>query len=393
MSSGGPTPDQIRQVKLNLARMQKFNDFVSGTITNKVLHAYLLLSENDDNDPGLTVGLNIFEGLFWAIGSEFGQIGNFAASFLSGMVSWWASETPPSLKTTFASMLSRLQNTQLAVDTQLADYHSDVPKYWDTQFTFNGQTATLSDFAAVTFPPETDPVFEAMAAAAELALDQQIWATVMRANYVITFWETSGNNVTPGKRDDPPVHFDEEFIAAHPAYYNSWTWHNSSGCGDFNGWIINEYNIGTGYSAISDGSMGDDACHYLFIDSADNVVINPKGLFHRATVFNDLGIRQVTHRFIGGEAAPTLSKKYLRAMKEGKTLGILVQREGREAVERRVIERAQSDPVFAADLARRPREALEKFLGVAIPEVLSLTVVVETSRTFGLVVPMPKPPA
>jgi hypothetical protein len=93
----------------------------------------------------------------------------------------------------------------------------------------------------------------------------------------------------------------------------------------------------------------------------------------------------------GGAVAPKLSKKYLRAIREGKSLGLLIRREGRKAVERPVIERAHHDPVFANDLAFRPRETLEKFLEVAIPEVVSLGVVVDTPRTFGMVVPMPTP--
>jgi hypothetical protein len=78
---------------------------------------------------------------------------------------------------------------------------------------------------------------------------------------------------------------------------------------------------------------------------------------------------------------------YLRAMKEGKTLGLLLQREGREQVASRIIEKAQGDSVFAVELTFRPRQTLEMFLDVKIPEVVSLSVVVEDSGTFGLVVP------
>jgi hypothetical protein len=74
-------------------------------------------------------------------------------------------------------------------------------------------------------------------------------------------------------------------------------------------------------------------------------------------------------------------------MKEGKTLGLLLQREGREQVASRIIEKAQGDSVFAVELTFRPRQTLEMFLDVKIPEVVSLSVVVEDSGTFGLVVP------
>jgi hypothetical protein len=142
----------IAQVQANPTNMQALNDYIYNQGNSRVTNAYLLLSEQDSSDPGLTVGLNILEGVFWAVGSELGPIGNFLASFLSGMVSWWASNTPPSLNTTFASLLIRLQQTSLAVDTQLATYYQNVAANWDVQFTYNGQTQTLANLANITVP-------------------------------------------------------------------------------------------------------------------------------------------------------------------------------------------------------------------------------------------------
>ena len=392
MSNGGPTPAQIQQVQQNLQNMQSFNDYVYNQGQSKVLNAYLLLSEQDNSDPGLTIGLNILEGAFWAVGSEFGPVGNFVASFMSGMVSWWATNTPPNLNTTFASLLTRFQATSLAVDQQLAQYYQDVAGNWQTQFTYNGVTTTLADLSTVTFPAENNPQFETMAKASLFALDQQIWTTVMRADFVITLWLLSSGPLilTGWGQNNPPVGWDEMFIARNPAYYNTWSWHNSSGCGDTSGWQITQYNIGTG-AGLTDGSMAADACAYLFIDSADGVTINANGLFPRATVFNNLGIQTTPQPVAaggGGAVAEKLSLSYLRAMKSGQTLGLLIQREGREAVQQRVIEKAQNDSVFATDLAFRPRQTLEEFLGVKIPETVSVSVIVETPNTFALVVPM-----
>lgn len=374
--------------------MQAFNDYVYDRGQSKVLNAYLLLSEQDSSDPGLTIGLNILEGAFWAIGGALGPIGNFTASFLSGMVSWWATNTPPSLNTTFASLLTRLQATSLAVDQQLANYYQNVAANWNTQFTYNGQTTTLSDFAKVTFPAESNPQFETLAATAHFALDQMVWKSVMVANFVITHWKP--NDVMPGSENEPPVSWDEMFIGKNPAYYNTWSWHNSSGCGDSGGWKTLEYNIGTGATLGTDGSMSNDACAYLFIDSADGVVINPNGLYPRATVFTGLNIRQTEFTVATGSAGPvatSLSKDYLRAMKAGNTLGKLVEKEGRDSIQQRVIEKAQTDPVFARDVAMRTRQTLEDFLGVKIPEAVSVSVVVETPRTFAIVVPQKTQPS
>lgn len=386
-----PTPAQVQQVQTNLTNMQAFNDYVYNQGQSKVLNAYLRLSEQDNSDPGLAIGLNILEGAFWAVGSLGGPAGNFAASFLSGMLSWWATDSPPSLNTTFASMEVRLQQTSLALDQQLATYYQDVPGHWDTQFTYNGSTSTLSDFATVSFPAETDPSFETMAATSLVALDQSVWQSVLKSNYVVTYWEPDTTFTDNARQDSPPVGWDESFIAANPAYYNTWNWHHGSGCGDQSGWQVQQYNIGTGAGVFTDGSMSHAACDYLFIDSADGVVINQDGLYDRKTVFTGLGIKTATQIVPsgggGGPVGESLSTGYLRAMVEGRTLGKLVEREGRAAVERRVIEKAQNDPVFAQELRYRPRQTLEKFLDVRIPEPLSISVIIENGRTFGIVVP------
>ena len=129
MANGSPTPPQVAKVQANLVSMQKFNDFVYDTAAvNKVTNAYLLLSEQDNSDPGVTIGLNLLESAFRAIGSFAGPAGTFAASFLSGLLSWWATpaNTPPSLNTTFSGLLTRLENTKIAVDATLADDHQNV---------------------------------------------------------------------------------------------------------------------------------------------------------------------------------------------------------------------------------------------------------------------------
>jgi len=62
--SSTPTPAQIATVQANLKNMQALNDFIYNNGQSRVLNAYLLLSQQDSSDPGLTVGLNILEGAF-----------------------------------------------------------------------------------------------------------------------------------------------------------------------------------------------------------------------------------------------------------------------------------------------------------------------------------------
>ena len=395
MSSPTPTQEQIQTVQTNLTNMQALNDYIYTHGLAKIQNAYLLLSEPDNNDPGLTVDLNILEGAFWAVGSLGGMIGNFAASFLSGMVSYWATSTPPDLNGQFASYVTRFEQTTLDVDTQLATYYQNVAAHWNDQFTYNGKTTTLADLSTASFPAETDPTFEQMAGVALFALDQTLWKQMLVNNYVITLWElSSGPTIMPGKEDDPTISWAQDYYKSYPAYYETWSWHKSSGCGDQTGWETTEYNIGTGASFFHDGSLNSDACQYLFIDSTPGTTINANGLFTRETVFTGLGLKQKTYLVAtggGGATAEQLSVGYLRAMKQGQTIGQLIEREGRETVEGRLIHQAHQDSVFAHNLTYRPRQTLEEFLGVKIPDVVSVSVIVETPRTFGIVVPMAAP--
>ena len=370
--------------------MQKLNDYVYNHGLAPFSNAYALLTEKDSTDPGLAIGLNLLESAFRGIGAIGGPPGAFISSFLNGLLSWWESSAtaPPTLNGTFGQLVMRFEATSVAVDSQLATYYKDVAANWDVQFTYNGHTETFSNLANITVPVETDPAFEILAKAGVIGVDQQLWTLLLQAKYQITYWDVGGpGGLLPGTKDQPPIDFEKGFIAAYPAYRHTWTWHDSDGCGDHDGWYIKEYNLGSGASLFSDGSLNGDACRYLFIDSCDGVVINAQGLFSRKTVFEWVGITQVDHR-IPRKAADKLSVPYLRAMKQGKTLGLLIQCEGREQVEKRIVEKAQSDPVFAWNLTRRTRETLEKFLDVKIPDVVAVEVIVEYPRSFALVIPM-----
>lgn len=375
-----PNPQQIALVKENLKHMQKLNDYIYTNGLARLASAYLLLSQTDNGDPGLNYAVNVLEGAFWAIGSEGGPIGNFAASFMSGMVSSWTSNAPKSLSGQFATYYLRFQATGLAVDSQLATYHQNVEINWNTPFTYNGQTTTLSDLAAGKFPNEDDPTFETMAATGVQGVDQGVWKQMLVANDVVTQWSPS---ILPNsQQSSPPQQWAWDFIQQNPSWYVTWEWHNSSGCGDSTGWLINQYSLGPGGSDV----LSAEACQHLFTD------LNPEGLYDRATVFTNLGIRQTIGSSGagggGGTVANRLSMSYLRAMKQGKTLGMLIDREGRKAVESRIIQKAHEDSIFANRLAFNPREALEEFLDVKIPDTVTVNVIVENGRNFGLVIPM-----
>jgi hypothetical protein len=266
-----------------------------------------------------------------------------------------------------------------------------LPQYWNTSFTFNGQTATLSDLATLSVPSESDPQFNVLAGAAIVGLDQQVWTYVLQQSYVVTQWIISLTTpyIVNGTENTPPVQYVESFIAQNPASYFTWVWQQGKGCGGMTGWLMTYYSIGP---AGSNGTIPNAACTYLFQDSVPGVIINSNALFPRATGFSGLGIQHtskvVAVPSVGDAISNKVSAGYLRAMTQGKTIGRLIEAEGRAAVEQRVIAKAQEDEVFATRLQLDPRKTLEEFLGVRIPEIVNLRVTVENPRTFGLVIPM-----
>ena len=295
-----PTPENIAIVKTNLANIQAFNDYIYANGQAYFTNCFLLMTSTDNSDPGLAVGLNLLEGSFAAMGADFGPVGAFAACFMCGEVNSWASTTPPNLNAVFASMLIRYQQSSFTFDSQVANYISDPAFFWTQTFSWNGQSCMLGDLASISFPNETDPSFFPMAKACLTALDQTVWQQVLQQKCVITWWAwIPDGQVSPQPKminsDTNMVSWDENFISKNIAYYATWTWHQDTGFADKDYWYTYEYNLGTGVSEFHDGSISSDACKYLFIDSADGVVINSNGLMPRKVVFEDWGIKRATH--------------------------------------------------------------------------------------------------
>jgi hypothetical protein len=256
-SSNGPTPDQIKKVQTNLTNMQAFNDHVYSFGQAKYLNAYFLLSEHDDNDLGLAIGLNIIEGAFWAAGSVGGPAGSFLASFLSGMVAYWMTDTPPSLNTAFAQNVLRFQATTEQVDANLATYFQDVPGNWDQSFTYNGKTQALSDLATFDFPTETDEGWKPLMDATLFGVDQTLWNNLLVAGFVVTFWYNGGDGTWNGSdlfteynnKDVPPTDWARDYYKQHPAYYEDLNWYSGDSnkcCGPPPCWAVGDNNLGTG---------------------------------------------------------------------------------------------------------------------------------------------------
>lgn len=293
-----PTDDQIKKVKTNLSRLQSMNDQIYNYGNAKILNAYALLTQQDNKDLGLQIGLNLLCGGFWAVGGEFGALGAIAANFMAGVVSGYAVSTPPSLNETFSNLISRFEQTSLQVDSDLAILYSDPVSNWDTVYTgtfsnpFGTYTAsgTLDELSTVDVPAETDPLYEQIVTKAVYGLDQVIWS-VLLPRFSVTELDPPGELY-----NNPDIDaWAQSFYSAHPAYWCVWIYYPNSKKPKKNHYNITQHVIGSGVSTFSDGHLNNDACSYLFLDSTDGTIINPYGLFNRTFVFTGLNIPQKTY--------------------------------------------------------------------------------------------------
>ena len=301
-----PTDEQILCVKNNLRNIITFNDELYVQGQTKILNAYALLSISDDHDPALEVGLNILKSAFLGIGDIGGPIGVIISSFVCGLLDSYTTSTPVSLNAQMSSMLMRFQKTSEQLDVDFEMYYNNPVAYWNNTFSGSVTNAfgtypvscTFSDLSTIKFPPKTEPDFMTYLLKAQYALDQQIWFTLL-PNFRITKFEPSTQYPCKTYTEDEMNH-NASFYNAHKSYWANWVYvHATNRKGEdisyYERW---QNSIGGDAGAFTDGHLNDSACNYLFLDSDDNVIINPDGMFHRTFVFTGMpGIKHVTHTY------------------------------------------------------------------------------------------------
>src|SRR5688572_28541805 len=190
--STDPIPSSaMKRVQQNLKNMQLMNDQIYSFGLSKYMNAFALLTEQDNDDLGLQIGLNIVEGAFWAGGSVGGPAGSFFASFLSGMLVYWATDPSASINGSVVQHDLRFQPPTYAVDAQHALCSSDLEVHWNDSFTYNGTTYKLSDLAGFDFPNETITDWNPMVTAALVGVDQSLWQALLVSRCVVTYYVSS----------------------------------------------------------------------------------------------------------------------------------------------------------------------------------------------------------
>lgn len=305
-----PTIENIARVKNNLSNMQRFNDLLYTYTITKCANAFLLLSKNDNNDPGMNIGINLLCGALIGVGGEFGILGCVAANYYCGLISEYSVTPPPSLLSKFTSYTTRIQATSLEADHDMAYDYSNAVANWNVVKTGSFDTpwgkktlgCTLGQVAAISFPPETDPDFEEMMGKAIFAFDQSLWWTLLNQNFQINGWNIGwllppiiqASSVPKG--DEGMNNYSKNYMTINPAYWTTWYYAQSSDKKgrDTSTYMIYDYSLGgEPDNRNRDQPISNAAANYLFIDTIPDAIVNPNGLFNRYFVFNSFGLKKI----------------------------------------------------------------------------------------------------
>ncbi len=183
-----PTTQDIVNAQANLNNMIVFNTQFYSYGNAKILNAYGLLNQTDNQDLGLQVGLNLLSSAMSALGGTAGFGGALAGNFMASMVAQYATVTPPCLSAQFADLISRFEQTSLQCSQDLQNLYQNTADCWNN--TYSGQLITpfstttisgsVSDLAASgLFPNSDDPLFAKLLSSATYALDQSVWSVLL----------------------------------------------------------------------------------------------------------------------------------------------------------------------------------------------------------------------
>jgi hypothetical protein len=304
-----PTESNILRLHTNLKNMQAFNDQLYLYTITKCANAFILLGKNDNNDPGLNVGINLLCGGLIGIGGEFDIIGCVAANYLCGLTAQCTDTKPPSLLLEYTSYITRVQATSLELDVELAASANDPVANWNTVRSgsfaspWGNQTlgCTLGQLAAIDFPAELDSLYMEMMEKAVFAFDQTTWWVIMNANLQINGWNTGFMLPTtiPASRiadgDAGMDKYDNNYMIINPAHWSYWIYASSTDKKghDTSSYVVYDYSVGIDPHNGNDRPISNEAATYLFIDTNPGTIVNPNGLFNRLFVFTQFGLKTI----------------------------------------------------------------------------------------------------
>jgi hypothetical protein len=289
-----PTSDELNKAKTNIKNILDLNEDLHSYGQDQIFEAFLRITGSTSNqfNPAKDALFSIMTGAFSAVGGEFGPMGRFLASFLSGMVKDMFSNGQGafSANTAFADYIEAFSTLHQNITDQLDVYRQDLTKCWDQSFEFNSQRGTISDLGKDTYPAKGDPAYDKLREKTLFGKDRELWLSILRKT--CTVYDHSW--VLEWPQQDPPFQKSmQDGLETVKGFFTSYAdqrksvfpykvwWSNTVFEGT--GWFIYWESLGpNGYE------LSVDASKHLYIDYIEDIpdVINPKGLFKRKEIFD-----------------------------------------------------------------------------------------------------------
>ena len=401
-----PTQQQVQNVQANVKNMMAWVNHLHSYLQDIINETYDYISLNAAQDPGQSFVDNlIYAMITGGVGSLPGL--GILGDFLGGMFHTYVTSPPPSLKGVLAGVWDRFDKSFLQANTDLALIYNDVVGSWNKFYTgpSSGNRVAVSAWGdKVIVPAPTSNQYQTMTDNAVQNYKVNLAKTLLRDKYQVisdpqgTFFAISG--------DANAIAFIKKWEKSNPAYFMQ-AGHDTGGsiCPQ-KGYTFVEPFLGYGSSdPLFAHPMPATTCNWLMKDDGWGTIVNPDGLATRAQVFCEWGLKcsmdisrvgkiapnpwSIPNGCISNQEAPQEESKNVVVREEGlvEEWHKLFEKTPRHILEQQVIDKALEDDVFHYELLKRPKEAIRSFLGICLPEHVSLEVIEERGGEYKLVIP------
>ncbi|MGW3046035.1 hypothetical protein ACWC9T_39935 [Kitasatospora sp. NPDC001159] len=396
-----PTAAQQAAAKANVSNQMDWLNHIHDYLQDVIEEVYSMVSEDPSYDPGQEFVANLIDDMLWGIGGVTFPGNAFFSAAVANLFWGYYTDPPPSLKGVIGDVWDRFDKSFLQALDDLAEIYGDIPGNWSRTWTnpATGEVATVWTMASPEYavPDSKSVAFQTMTDDAVAAYKVALAKALLPLRWFVLL-DPEGLFVKNG--DTSPSVYIENMLSQNwstfEAYYFTWFADTGTIC-DEQGITICENFLGTGSTdPYFAGQAPADLCDWLFQDDGYGRTTNPEGLATRHDVFCNWGLQNSLPaaapncNALGSQApANDVAVADLAAeWRKAKQWHALFQHTDRQAIERRLIERAQADPTFLRALVKEPRATIEAFLQMQIPAGVEFEVIQETPGRFRMVLPL-----
>lgn len=397
-----PTPAQVTQANTNLDNMYDWIDHCHDYMQDVINECYSYINESAQSDPGQQFTFQMLNDLLWGIGGIDFKGNALLSAFLANLEYTYVTQTPPTLQGVMGSVWERFDKTFLQSLDDLSNIKANLSSLWMNTWTnpINNTVTTNWCLGSPEYvvPAKMSVEFQSMTDAAIKAFTYGLAKYLLPTNWWV-LRDMTGLFLPNGTTQNIVNMLQANPTQWAPYYF---TWFSTTGgeiCPE-QGIEVCENFLGNGSDdPMFAGAAPVNLCDWLFIDDGYGNTLNSNGIATRHDVFCNWGLK-----YSLPQSAPNCNPFDTNVVPQPKPASTpldvkeerkkamkwhgLFDTEGRQAVERRLIEKAVKDPVFLRALVKNSKETLEKEIGLQIPAGIEFEVIQETPGKMKMVIPL-----